>query len=243
MPNALDHTLLAAANRLVCGSPAQFYQALALSDRPSWVLASMAFVGMWFVGAATAEAALSRQARIQNRGRVVLLFGALVTSFLVARAVAALVHRVRPIGEIAVPSPIPAAEWTSIKSALAMQGAFPSDHAAMFAVVVVGLFAVNRRLGGLGLILAIGFAILRVGVGFHWPSDIAAGALIGTLAGVLALWLRGQVSAWLDPLLLWVDRRAPFTYPLLFLIAVDFSQKFIWLFGLLARVAGHSIAH
>ena len=241
MPNALDLTLFAAANRLVCISSATFYQALALSDRPSWLLSSMAFIGMWFPGKAGTETVAS--VRVRSRGRVVLLFGALVASFLVARVVAAAVHRVRPIGSIDVPSPIPPVDWTSIRSALAQQGAFPSDHAAMFAVVVVGLFAFNRRLGVLGLILAIGFAVLRVGVGFHWPSDIAAGALIGTLAALLALWLRRQVSASLDPLLLWAERRASFTYPLLFVVSMDFSQKFIWLFGLLARVAGHSIAH
>jgi membrane-associated phospholipid phosphatase len=237
----LDLALFEAANRLVCLSPATFYQALMLSDRPSWVLASVAFVAMWFPTAAPGEAI--ERVELQARSRVVLLFGALVGSFGAARGVAALIHRVRPIAALAVPSPIPAAEWASIQSALSKQGAFPSDHAAMFAVVVVGLFAFDRRAGRLGLLLALGFAVLRIGVGFHWPSDMAAGALIGAVAARVALGRRPQVAGFLEPILLWVQWRAVLTYPLLFLLALDFSQKFAWLFGLLAIVAGHPIAH
>ncbi len=238
---SIDLALFEAANRLVCLSSATFYQALMLSNRPSWVLAAMAFVAMWFPRWAPGEAI--ERVRLEARSRVVLLFGALVGAFGMARVVSALIHRPRPIGAIEVPSPIPPAEWASIKGALAQQGAFPSDHAAMFAVVVVGLFAFDRRAGRLGLLLALGFAVLRVGVGFHWPSDMAAGALIGAAAAALALRLRPHVSGWLQPLLLWTERLESFTYPLLFLVALDFSQKFAGLFALLASLTGHEIAH
>jgi undecaprenyl-diphosphatase len=65
---------------------------------------------------------------------------------------------------------------------------FPSDHAtAAFAIAV----AVALRLRGPGIALACAAAALAVGrvfLGLHYPSDVLAGALLGTVAA-LTLWL------------------------------------------------------
>jgi undecaprenyl-diphosphatase len=65
---------------------------------------------------------------------------------------------------------------------------FPSDHAtAAFAIAA----AVALRLRGPGIALLVAAAVLAVGrvfLGLHYPSDVVAGALLGT-ATALTLWL------------------------------------------------------
>jgi undecaprenyl-diphosphatase len=62
---------------------------------------------------------------------------------------------------------------------------FPSDHASAAFAVAFAVFLVSRRAGAafLGLALAIGLS--RIASGLHYPSDVAAGALIGFAAAAL----------------------------------------------------------
>jgi len=67
---------------------------------------------------------------------------------------------------------------------------FPSGHAAramMLAVVVLGL---GPFWLGLALLLwapLVGLA--RVALGVHYPSDVAAGMVVGAILGLLILWI------------------------------------------------------
>ena len=76
---------------------------------------------------------------------------------------------------------------------------FPSGHAArafLIAVIATGLGPV-----WLAVILWIWaplVALARAAMGVHYLSDVVAGALVGIVVGVIALWLNPQVMAFLQ---------------------------------------------
>ena len=68
-----------------------------------------------------------------------------------------------------------------------MTTSFPSDHATAAFAIAVALLRRHRKAGAIALVLAGLLAIARVAVGTHYPSDVLAGALIGTTAALI-LW-------------------------------------------------------
>jgi undecaprenyl-diphosphatase len=67
---------------------------------------------------------------------------------------------------------------------------FPSDHATAAFAIATALFLRDRRLGIAALIAAAVLAAGRVAIGVHYPSDVIAGALLGS-ACALALYRLG----------------------------------------------------
>jgi membrane-associated phospholipid phosphatase len=65
---------------------------------------------------------------------------------------------------------------------------FPSSHAAAAGAAACGMALARRwRLAGLSLVAALVVAFARVYVGVEYPSDVAAGLVLGAL-GALILW-------------------------------------------------------
>ena len=64
---------------------------------------------------------------------------------------------------------------------------FPSDHATAAFAIAVALLLRHRKAGVIALVLATVLSVARVAVGTHYPSDVAAGAVIGA-AAALVLW-------------------------------------------------------
>ena len=72
---------------------------------------------------------------------------------------------------------------------------FPSDHATAAFAIAVALLLRHRKAGMLALGLAMLVSLGRVAVGTHYPTDVLAGAAIGTVAA-LVIWhpsLRGPL--------------------------------------------------
>jgi undecaprenyl-diphosphatase len=64
---------------------------------------------------------------------------------------------------------------------------FPSGHtAAAFVMVVVAGSSMGMLAAPL-LLLAMGIGLSRVYLGVHYPSDVLAGAVLGSIAGVAAV--------------------------------------------------------
>lgn len=67
--------------------------------------------------------------------------------------------------------------------------AFPSDHSAVMAAVVIGFFVYRYpKLGWLFLVLGLLSSLSRVVIGFHWFGDMVGGWLLGAIA-VGVIWL------------------------------------------------------
>ncbi|WP_369250194.1 phosphatase PAP2 family protein [Streptomyces sp. R41] len=62
---------------------------------------------------------------------------------------------------------------------------FPSNHAVIAAAAAVALLHVSRRLGTVAVVAACALAASRVWVGVHYPHDVMAGVLVGTLIAML----------------------------------------------------------
>lgn len=143
----------------------------------------MEFCAVWLIYAmAAVTAVLAALALYRRRVQRVVELG--VTLFLAFAAGTILAHsssEVRPFQTHAVHQLIAHPPGTSL----------PSDHAtAAFAFAVgVGLF-LHRGWGWVLAVAALAVGFSRVWVGLHYPGDIAAGAVIAVLAGLLVVFGR-----------------------------------------------------
>lgn len=64
---------------------------------------------------------------------------------------------------------------------------FPSGHTTASFAAALALSAFHPRWGAAALTLAVAIAWSRMYLFVHWPSDVAAGILIGSFAGAFAV--------------------------------------------------------
>ena len=70
---------------------------------------------------------------------------------------------------------------------------FPSDHLAAALAISIVLLSAHRRLGIVAIVVAVLVGYARVYVGDHYPTDVVAGALVGTLSALGVLFLVGRM--------------------------------------------------
>ena len=85
------------------------------------------------------------------------------------------------------PRPYDAHPGAHLFIAPSADSSFPSDHATAAFAIAVALFLRHRKAGWIALAMATLVSVARVAVGTHYPADVAAGAVIGTVAA-LVLW-------------------------------------------------------
>lgn len=117
----------------------------------------------------------------RRSGRAVLIcaLGGAVLAFVVGKTINQIVPRDRPF--VVFPD-----ELRHV-ALIVRPDSFPSIHAAGgFGLAGGVLFAGYWRWGIAMLLLAVAMAAARVAAGVHWPSDVAAGALIGCIMAAIA---------------------------------------------------------
>ncbi len=173
------------------------------------------FWGLWF-----------REDKPVNEKREFLVFAfvsssvALVLGRLLALCVS---FRVRPVQNPLYNFPFPPTSpgdiprsWNSV----------PSDHAILFFCLAVSLWMVSRRIGVLAICHAV-FVICvpRIYMGYHYPSDIAFGALLG-----IGVALTGKFTGfrkWVTrPAFLWLERHPASFYAFAFLWTFEVTELF-----------------
>ncbi len=231
----LDRQLLHLINGLAGSHQALFEGLLLLCGALPLVACVAVLLALWWTdpeGPAAAGPVLAaglaprREGLLASRRRCVMLALAVGASFICTRLIAFATRFPRPLGREELAVPMEADRWAALVDGMTGFGAFPSDHAALFFALAVGLFSWGARAGMAGLALAVLFSTARVAVGFHYPSDMVAGALLGGGLAGLAMSQAGRAAYALDGVVGLFARRPAVMYPLLFVVALDFTQHF-----------------
>jgi len=115
--------------------------------------------------------------------------------------------------------------------ALINWNSFPSDHAVLFFTFATGLFFVSRKVGAIAFAyVTLLICIPRIYLGFHYPTDILAGALLGAGAAYMATlsWNRTAIGA---RTLRWMERSPGAFYACFFISSYQVANAFGWANG------------
>lgn len=229
-----DLRILLLVNGWFAATPGRFYAALRQAGQGAWLLGAMLLVGLWFFGERGVVAIRpGGVTQLQSRRYILLSWAALVAGFFSARLLQGVIARSRPLVDAPLRIPIDPATWNQVRSGLELQGAFPSDHAVMLFTLCTLAWSINRWAGALALSYALYFSSLRIGIGYHWPSDILAGATLAVAWTRLILSLDRWLAPVLNRVLLFFEAHPGWMYGLGFLVMYDFSNKLTFIFAVL----------
>jgi undecaprenyl-diphosphatase len=227
----LDRLLLLAVNGLAHRSLLLDKTAVVLLDM-DFLKGGFFFVFLWWLWFRESGNSL------ENRVAVLRIAAGVFLALVIARAMQILLPgRVRPIHEttihlVAPLVPVPAGldHWSS----------FPSDHAVVFFAIATAIWLYNRWLGLFAAAWVTIFACLpRVFVGYHYPSDVLAGAIVGIITMQVAarMPLPGMAALVIDRVFAW-ERRRP---QLFYCAAVIITFELMMLFNDV-RIVGRAVA-
>lgn len=237
-----DYAVLTWLNQWVSYSDSAFFWALVLTDRLPWILVGLVLIGLWF--AEGGDAALEPgEPSFERRRMVLLILLAAVLAFVAARPLAAALGRPRPLVAFPLQVRLDPAAWQGIVDALGSDGAFPSDHASFWTALSLGAWLVDRRLGLASLLGTLFFSALRVGLGYHYPSDILAGMGLGALTFALVYALRKNLAWLTNPTIQFVSSYPHWMYPLGFFILIDLTNRMAFFFGVLSTLFHIEVRH
>jgi undecaprenyl-diphosphatase len=82
----------------------------------------------------------------------------------------------------------------------AADAGFPSDHATASFAIAVAILLRSRRWGIVAVALATLLSLTRVAIGVHYPTDVLAGAALGSATAIALAWtpVRTRVDALAD---------------------------------------------
>ncbi|MEC5215694.1 membrane-associated phospholipid phosphatase [Actimicrobium sp. GrIS 1.19] len=103
---------------------------------------------------------------------------------------------------------------------------FPSDHAALFFSLAMGIFFISRGFGAfVFLYVFVVIAMPRVYLGLHYPTDIVAGAALG-MASVALCASRAALRSVGDRCMRLLQQYPAAFQTVLFIVSVEISMMF-----------------
>lgn len=157
--------------------------------------------------------------------REALVFVLVATTFAVvlARTLALILpFRDRPLHNPLLHFQLP---YTVYPSAMINWSSFPSDHSVLAFCFAAGLCTVSRRLGALAVSYSFLICLPRIYLGYHYPTDILVGALLGigvaSLSRIVTL-RRTLARVILNPM----NPRPAYLYSFLFLWTFEIGTMF-----------------
>jgi len=140
---------------------------------PTWVnlIVAVTFLGSGWMMIGLLPALFVRGWRVPSA--VVLVMLAVVSA--VVAGVKVIAGRVRPCQALT---------WAhALPLSLPTDCSFPSGHAAGSFAFAAFVLTLNRRAGAIVLLVAVLIGLSRIALGVHYPSDVLAGALLGSVVG------------------------------------------------------------
>ncbi len=218
---ALDHFdvfVIHGMNSLV-GRSASFDKAVALllGNPLSTAFLMAIFWAYWFRPADTATMQRTREHLLAT------LWGG-IAGIVIARALALeLPFRLRPRFDPSIHFHV---TDLPVSTTLMDWSAFPSDHAVMYFALSGGLCCVSWRLGLMAtLYVACAICFPRVYLGYHYPTDILVGMMIGLLCAY-GFNLAAPRRWFAAPVLRWERSSPPSFYMALFFLTFQFATMF-----------------
>lgn len=116
--------------------------------------------------------AMSRHKKI--KAAISLICAATLSSLLITQFIRLVWHRPRPLISLRLPEIISETSYS-----------FPSAHAAIFFALSTIIYFYNKKIGIIFFATTLLMCFGRILAGVHYPSDIIAGAFVGTTSGIL----------------------------------------------------------
>jgi undecaprenyl-diphosphatase len=191
------------------------------------VLLTGAWLWFWTDRQRTANDHILRvRTRTESRARLLAFGCGAVGAYVVARLIAMQLDMARPFATY-----LPVHGTEGAFDDLRTFGAFPSDHAALLGALPVAFRYWSPTLGRVWIALAVCLSLVRVAVGFHYPSDMVAGAAIGAVSVAIAMAIYDRSVLARDTTARVAygfshRRGALLLYPVLGLIGVEFAMHF-----------------
>jgi undecaprenyl-diphosphatase len=163
------------------------------------------------------------RARLEKRELILLAFTSSTLALLFGRAVALLMpFRERPLRNPLYHFQIP----YTVSGTVHSWNSSPSDHAVLFFCLATCLWMIARPLGIMGFLHAVLVVSLpRIYVGYHYPTDILAGAIIGIGAAYVCK-LAPITHRVTRSTLRWIDNHSTMACAVAFLCTFEVAELF-----------------